>query len=32
VVEVDSNRRGDVILNKRVPLGAEFAQAWSDDE
>lgn len=32
VVEVDSNRRGDVILNKRVPLGSEFAQAWSDDE
>ena len=32
VVEIDSNRRGDVILNKRVPLGAEFAQAWSDDE
>lgn len=32
VVEVDSNRRGDVILNKRVSLGAEFAQAWADDE
>ncbi len=32
VVEIDSNRRGDVILNKRVPLGPEFAQAWSDDE
>lgn len=32
VVEVDSNRRGDVILNKRVPLGPEFAQAWADDE
>jgi conjugal transfer pilus assembly protein TraB len=32
VVEVDSNRRGDVILNKRVSLGPEFAQAWSDDE
>ena len=32
VVEVDSNRRGDVILNKRVSLGAEFAQAWADNE
>ncbi|MDE0855846.1 MAG: TraB/VirB10 family protein [Nevskia sp.] len=32
VVEVDSSRRGDVILNKRVSLGPEFAQAWADDE
>jgi conjugal transfer pilus assembly protein TraB len=32
VIEVDSNRRGDVVLTKKVALGGVFKEAWSDDE
>lgn len=31
VIEIDSNRRGDVVLNKLVTLGPEFATAWADE-
>jgi conjugal transfer pilus assembly protein TraB len=31
VVEVDSGRRGDVVLTKKVSLGPAFNEAWSDE-